>query len=144
MLQAWTWNWSWLERIFGPSDTTCPCSAEAADRVSHGATLALRLLQVHFALIVFVGALLLQFDWWSGVALVSRMYPPQELTPEKLRDMKAMGGRSASSAWPLHDAGVAARLSALRALPAWRPLLIGGAVLGWLSSLLLTGVPYFA
>ena len=146
LLGLWTWKLSWLERIIGPSDTMLSPFRRGTGRVSHGATLALRLLQVHFALIVFVGAMhKLQFGtWWSGVALWYRMYPPQELSPEKLRDMKAMAWTSLGfislAAYVMLAWQLAFPLFSFRR--AWRPLLIGGAVLGWLSSLLLTGVPY--
>jgi hypothetical protein len=146
LLGLQTWKLSFLELIFGSSDTMLS-PLRRADRVSHGAALALRLLQVHFALIVFVGAMhKLQFGtWWSGVALWYRMYPPQELSHEKLRDMKAMAWTSLGfislAAYMVLAWQLAFPLFAFRR--AWRPLLIGGAALGWLSSLLLTGVPYF-
>ncbi|HEX3315822.1 MAG TPA: hypothetical protein VHR72_13055 [Gemmataceae bacterium] len=142
-----TWKLPLLEKIFGPGDTMLSPLRRSSDRVSHGATLALRLLQVHFALIVVVSALhKLQFGtWWSGIALWYRMYPPQDLSPEKLRDMKAMAWTSLGFislagymllAWQLTFPLFAFRRS-------WRPVLIGGAALGWLTSFLLTGVPYF-
>ena len=141
-----TWKLSVLEMILGPRDTMLS-PLRRSDRVSHGAALALRLLQVHVAVIVFVGALhKLQFGtWWSGVALWYRMNAPQDLSPEVLRDMKPWAWTSLGfislAGYILLGWQLAFPLFAFRR--AWRPVLIGGAVLGWATSFLLTGVPYF-
>jgi hypothetical protein len=142
-----TWSLPWAQKILGANDAFLSPLRRPSDRPSHGAALAIRLLQVHVAIVIVVSALhKLQIGtWWSGFALWYRMYPPQEMSPEKLQDMKAwarpsLGVISLASylmlAWQLTFPLFAFRRK-------WRPLLIGGAVLGWALSFLVTGVPYF-
>src|SRR5262245_35062193 len=57
-------------------------------RPSSGANLALRLLQIHLAILIVTSGLhKLQFgDWWSGVGLWYPLYPPLQLTAQALRE----------------------------------------------------------
>lgn len=108
-----------------------------AEDPSVGANLAVRLLQVHLAIVIVTGAMhKLQFaDWWAGVALWYWLNPAFETTMAQLRAHEPYGeyylfGLSLMSytmlAWQLAFPFFAWR-------PRWRPLLLGGAVLGWLG-----------
>lgn len=114
---------------------------------SIAANTALRLLQVHFAVVVLSSGLhKLQFaDWWSGVALWQPLHPPLQLTLERLRDETShlsftLGILSiaayAALAWQLGFPAFAWR-------PRWRPVLLAGAVIAWLATALLYHQPLF-
>jgi len=62
-------------------------SQRTAAQPSVGANLALRLLQVHFAIVVVTSGLhkLQISDWWAGVALWFPLYPPLETTVAQAR-----------------------------------------------------------
>jgi hypothetical protein len=109
-----------------------------AGRDSMGANVALRLLQVHLAAVVFVSGLhKLQFgDWWAGVALWYPLHPPFEMTAEQARRLAPeLAGRLTvlsvagylTLAWQLGFPCFAWR-------PRWRAVLFGGAALGWLGT----------
>jgi hypothetical protein len=128
-------------RLLGPG------RAEDRTRPSRAANLTVRLLQVHFALVVVVGALhKLQFgDWWAGVAFWYPLHPPFRVTPEGLRAVSAHAtaylfvlslAQYVLLAWQL-----AFPLFAWR--KRWRPVLLGGAVVGWLGSAFLFRQPLF-
>jgi hypothetical protein len=114
---------------------------------SHAANLAVRLLQVHFAVAVVISGLhKLQFaDWWSGAAFWYPLNPPLDLTAEKLR---AQSGSATSLLFFLSLAQYATLawqigfpLFAWR--QRWRPVLLGGALLGWAGSVFLFAQPVF-
>jgi hypothetical protein len=150
LLGQWGGKLSPVGRLLGPADTwvLAPWTARGAvRRPSRAANLALRLLQVHFALIVFVGGLhKLQFgEWWSGLALWYPLHPPFETTPEALRDLAPQArpylvllsvAQYAVLAWQL-----AFPLFAWR--PRWRPLLLAGSLVGWAGAALVYGQPLF-
>jgi hypothetical protein len=109
--------------------------------------LALRLLQVHTAVVLVTSGLhKLQFaDWWNGLALWYRLHPPFQTTAETLRLTPA-------------DAAVTFTLLSVAAYlvlawqigfpffawrPRWRLVLLGGAVLGWLGTAFLYRIPGF-
>jgi hypothetical protein len=114
---------------------------------SYAANLAIRLLQIHFAIIVVTcGLHKLQFgDWWSGVALWYPLHQPFAMTAERLR---AEAGHVELTlivvglvqylvlAWQ-----IAFPMFAWRR--AWRPVLVGGGVLGWAGVLYVYGLPLF-
>jgi hypothetical protein len=110
------------------------------------ANLALRLLQVNFALIMVVDGLhKLQFgDWWAGLALWFPLHPRMEMKPglagsaaEAQVNLALLGlGTYAVLAWQIAFPVFAWR-------PRWRPLLIGGALIGWLGCAFLYRVPAF-
>jgi hypothetical protein len=112
---------------------------------SLGANLALRLFQVHFALVmVTTGLHKLQFgDWWAGVALWYPLVPPLEATAAGARTMAG----SAESFLFLISAAAYAVLAWQIAFPlfawrsGWRWLLIGGAALGWLGTAFVYHLP---
>jgi hypothetical protein len=110
------------------------------------ANLALRLLQVHLAIAIFASGLhKLQFgDWWAGIALWYPLHPPMEVTPSSI-------GSSAAIRSSLTILSLAAYLILAwqLAFPAfawrsrWRPVLLGGALIGWLGCALLYQAPIF-
>ncbi len=123
-------------------------SAEAVEsRPSVAANVALRLLQVHWAMVMVAGGLhKLQFgDWWAGVALWYPLYPPLSATLEDARAHSAHG-----VAWlTVLSLAAYAVLAWQIAFPvfAWKPhgrwLLLGGASLGWLGCAWLYELPLF-
>jgi hypothetical protein len=145
----WGAGRSRLERILGPADALLlgrRAGPEGA-RPSVAANLALRLLQVHFAVVVVVSGLdKLQFpDWWSGIALWFALYPPLQTTFEQARawaDSASLYLAILSLvaylmiAWQLAFPMFAWR-------PRWRALLLGGGALAWLGSSWIYGMPLF-
>jgi hypothetical protein len=139
--QSWL---SWLLASGWPLSRLTRSGNEPAP-ASLGANLALRLFQVHFALVVVISALhKLQFgDWWAGVALWYPLVSPLETTAATAR---AMAGNGESFLFTLSAAGYAV-LAWQLAFPlfAWRPgwrwLLLGGAAAGWLGTALLYELP---
>ena len=139
---------SLLSRLFG-SLRTWPLSAREHDDVelrrSVSANLALRLIQVHLA-IVFVtsGLHKLQFgDWWAGVALWFPLHPPFKTTLAEAMANKPHAdlylsmlniATYATLAWQIGFPLFAWR-------PRWRLVLIGGAAMGWLGSAFLWNLP---
>jgi hypothetical protein len=114
---------------------------------SIAANLVLRLLQVHFAVVVVVSGLhKLQFgDWWGGVAFWYPLHPPLETTADTIR---SLSGQATSYLFGLSLAQyvllswqIGFPLFAWRR--GWRPILLGGAALGWAGSLLLFKEPLF-
>ncbi len=153
LLGTWNGRRSLATWLLGPSDSLIWKSGRRfftgspAPAPSTAAKLVLRLLQVHFAMIVVVSALhKLQFgDWWGGVALFYPLHPPLETTPEQIR---AETGSAVSLffwlslaqylmlGWQLFFPLFAWRRG-------WRPVLIGGAIIGWVGSLWLYQMPLF-
>jgi hypothetical protein len=111
------------------------------------ANLALRLLQVHFALVLCVsGFHKLQFaEWWSGVNFWYALYPPLETTLEQARahvghaqvylSMLSLGAYL-TLAWQIGFPLFAWRRR-------WRIVLLGGALVGWLGTAFLYRLPLF-
>src|SRR5262249_22815324 len=120
---------------------------ESQPQQSHAANLALRLLQIHFAIVVVTGGLhKLQFgEWWSGAALGHPMNPTLEMTRERLSSLAADASTrmlfiSVATyvvlAWQLTSPLFAWR-------PRWRVVLLVGAVVGWAGSVFLYREPLF-
>jgi hypothetical protein len=145
-------NLSWAARLLGPCDAwlfhrrTAVEAAQPGESVA--ANLALRLLQVHFAIVLVVSGLhKLQFgDWWGGVALWYPLYPPFEATVAAAKVHAA--DKEVYLGW-LSLAAYAA-LAWQLAFPLfawwpgrWRVLLLGGAAVGWLACALLYRLPLF-
>jgi hypothetical protein len=138
---------SWAGRLLGPL-TVWPLGGSQRSgvvRPSLAANVALRLIQVHIALIVFSSGLhKLQFrDWWWATALWFPLHPPFKTT---LAD--ALANRpNAESYLGLLNIGTYAILAwqigfplfAWR--PRWRPVVIGGAVIGWIGAVFMWGLP---
>jgi hypothetical protein len=116
------------------------------ERRSLAANVALRLLQVHFAIVMVVSGLhKLQFgDWWAGFALWYPLHPVMEMTassvgsPAQVNSSLVVLGFVGYGvlAWQIGFPAFAWR-------PRWRPVLLGGALLGALGCAFLYGVPVF-
>jgi hypothetical protein len=112
---------------------------------SVAANMALRMMQVHWGLLIVSGGLhKLQFgDWWAGVALWYPLYPPLTTT---LADARAHSAHGIAWLTVLSLAAYAV-LAWQIAFPvfAWkfggRGLLLTGAGLGWLGCVWLYGLP---
>jgi hypothetical protein len=140
---------SLVDLLFGPRDALLLGGRPGPEGPgpSVAANAALRLLQVHFAIIVVVSGLhKLQFgEWWSGDALWYALYPPLHTTIEQAREHAGhawffLGVLSliayAMLAWQLTFPAFAWR-------PRWRVLLLGGAAVGWLGTAVVFDLPLF-
>ncbi len=118
-------------------------------RASYAVGFALRLLQVHFALVVLVSGLhKLQFGpWWGGWALFYPLNPPFAATKDALEQLKPMAesylftlslGGYLVLAWQIGFPFLAWRQGWL-----WRTILLGGAVVGWIGSFFVYELPLF-
>src|SRR5207248_9690892 len=89
-LGQWSRPLSPLERIFGPRGTSLLAilrgGRDEEPAPSYAANFALRLLQVHFAIMVVTSGLhKLQVDhWWAGVPYWFAMHPPLAMDAAKL------------------------------------------------------------
>jgi hypothetical protein len=149
----WNGPRTWANRLLGSCDALAwklwPSVRVRSNPAppSIGANLTLRLLQVHFAIVVFASGLhKLQFgDWWAGLAFWYPLHPPMSTTAEQVR---AEMGRA--SVW-LFGLSLAQYLLLAWQLafpflawrPNWRAVLLGGALIGWVGSVWLYGLPLF-
>jgi hypothetical protein len=143
----WQGDRSLAGRLLGPA-TAWPWRRGQEEAPSYAANLAVRLLQVHFTLAVFVSGLhKLQFgDWWAGVAFWYPLHPPLTTTAEEVR---AEAGQAMTYLFVLSLAQYAL-LAWQIGLPLfawrrglWRVVLLGGALVGWAGCLLLYKQPLF-
>jgi hypothetical protein len=146
LLGQWSVPQTLWGRIFGRRTTLLLGSTE--EPPSHAANFAIRLLQVHFALIVVASGLhKLQFGaWWSGTALWYPMHNPMNTTESQIRALAA----SRDSFLFVHSVVQYAALAWQLSFPlfAWRPgkmrlVLLGGAALGWLACWYAYQLPLF-
>jgi hypothetical protein len=121
--------------------------AETPSSLSVAANVATRLLQVHVAIVIVTSGLhKLQFgDWWAGVALWYPLYPPFVATVAEAR--APMSG-AISFLWFLSVAAYATlawqiAFPTFAWKPAWRAILLGGAIVGWLGNAFLYELPIF-
>jgi hypothetical protein len=134
----------WLERFFpyGVPLASSMTGGVRLGRESVGANIGLRLLQVHFAMIVFAGGLrrLQHGEWWSGVALWYPLHPPfpggREVNSESMRlylfGLSALA--YAAIAWQIGFPFFAWRRR-------WRPLLLLGAAASWVGATFIYHAP---
>jgi hypothetical protein len=138
-----------LARLIGPG-LVWPLGRGAQEssgeaRPSLAANVTLRLLQVHFAIVIVSSGLhKLQFgDWWAGVALWFPLHPPFKTTLADAQANKQYAdlylsllniGTYALLAWQIGFPLFAWR-------PRWRPVLIGGAIIGWLATAFVWHLP---
>jgi hypothetical protein len=112
-----------------------------------GANVALRLLQVHFAIVMLTSGLhkLQSAEWWSGAAFWYPLHPPLSTTLEQAREQSSDPttyltflslGAYATLVWQIAFPVFAWR-------PRWRLLLLGGAVIGWLGLAFMYELPLF-
>jgi hypothetical protein len=137
---------SLASRLFG-STSTWLLGRSAGAQPSHAANAALRLLQVHFAIVLVVSGLhKLQYgDWWAGLAFWYPLYPPLTTTLAEAKEHFEM--REWYLSWlNVITYGILAWEIAFPVFAwrrRWRAVLIGGAALGWLGDALIYGVPLF-
>ena len=140
---------SWTSRLFGPL-LVWPLGRRKRDphgepRPSLAANVTLRLLQVHFALIIFTSGLhKLQFgDWWAGVALWFPLHPPFKTTIAEAManrpNWEAYLGLLNIATYAILAWQIGFPLFAWR--PRWRFVVIGGAAIGWIGAAFLWGLP---
>jgi hypothetical protein len=141
---------SWTARLLGPKELwqfrRFRTGAAAQLPVSVAANLAVRLFQVHFALAMMATGLhkLQAAEWWSGLAPWYYLHPPFHTT---LADVQAYNPTDADGllmafslasyltlAWQIGFPAIAFR-------PSLRPVLLGGAVCGWVMTGLLLNMP---
>jgi hypothetical protein len=116
-------------------------------RPSIGVNVAVRLLQVHLALVVLVSGLhKLQFgDWWAGVAFWYPLHPAFDTTVASARAQ----ARHTETYLGLLSVAAYLTLAWQLAFPLfawrqrWRLVLIVGALLGWAGMGLLYRLPWF-
>jgi len=140
LLGQWSVHQSVWGRVFGTRATWLFGSGvpAATEPPSHAANLAIRLFQVHFALIVLTSALhKLQFGaWWSGTAFWYPLLSPLTTTEPQIRALSSIRDGFLFVLSVIQYAALAWQLCF--PLFAWRPgrlrlVLFGGAVLGWLA-----------
>jgi hypothetical protein len=149
-LGQWNGSLSPLERLLGPRGTSvfALLRRKREEPVpSYAANLTLRLLQVHFAILVVISGLhKLQVDhWWAGVAYWFPMHPPLQMDATKLQAARVSGD---ATLFVLTLAGYLALAWQLTfPLFAWRKrlrlLLLGGGLIGALGAVFLWGEPTF-
>jgi hypothetical protein len=144
----WSGTGSLRDRLLGPADAFLFARrAEDGPRPSHAANLAVRLLQVHFAIVMVVSGLhKLQFgDWWGGVAYWYPLHPAFTTTPEQIGALVPYRDsylqvlslvEYVALVWQLGFPFFAWRRR-------WRPVLLGGALLGWLGTAFVYRLPVF-
>lgn len=134
---------SLVARLLGPR--LAGLGRGAAGEPSLGANLAVRLLQVHFAILVLVAGLhkLQSGDWWAGVAFWYDAFPPFTYELRDITPLAPVGSlllfvlsalAYATLGWQLTFPLFAWR-------PRGRPLLLGGALAGWVGAAFLCSLP---
>ncbi len=149
----WYGEYSIIERILGTNESLLFWPWLRHDRretasPSYAANVAVRLVQVHFAIIVVTSALanLQNPDWWSGVAYWYPLHPPFQ-TSKAAYEREAQGANFAlgllsfaeyvALAWQIGFPAFAWRRGR------WRLLLVGGGVVAWFWMMAVRGQPLF-
>lgn len=153
LLGQWNGNLTLWERLLGTrsyfvfADVIWPKREEQP--LSYGANFAIRLLQIHFALIIVVSGLhKLQIgDWWSGIAFWAALHPPFQTTLETIARERASAPTVMFFLSLIQYGVLAWQLSfpvfAWRRGPIARTILLGGAAIGWAGALFLLKLPIF-
>jgi len=152
LMGLWNGPQSWPARLLGTWEGAAwklwpRGQDEDRPHASIAANLALRLLQVHFAIVIVVSGLhkLQISDWWGGVAFWYPLHPPMTTTQDQIREESANAlsylfvlslAQYIVLAWQLAFPFLAWRRSC-------RVVLLGGAVIGWVGSVLLYHLPLF-
>lgn len=132
------WATDWFGRDRDETSSSAP---------SYAANLALRIFQIHFAIVVVTTGLhKLQYgDWWAGVAFWYPMHPPLETSFESIQVSQRTGEaylffmsliQYVMLAWQLTFPLFAWRKN-------WRLVLVGGGLLGWIGLLFIMKMPVF-
>jgi hypothetical protein len=140
---------SFWTRLLGEfSFRASPRSGDGNRPNSTAANFALRLLQIHFAIVMVASGLhkLQLGDWWEGVAFWYPLYPPFETSADQFLRHAV----NATSYFTILSIGAYATLAWQLAFPLfawrqrwWRPILLGGAALAWLGNAFLYQLPLF-
>jgi hypothetical protein len=143
-------NISLPERFFGTLDSLVwrrSAWVNAPEQGSVAANVAVRLIQVHFAVAILISGLhKLQFgDWWAGVAFWYPLYPPFETS---LTVARSHAGHAEAYLGVL---SIAVYLTLVWQIgfplyawkPSWRMVLLAGGVAAWLGNAFLYGLPLF-
>jgi hypothetical protein len=148
LLHQWS-NITPLERILGTWDQFLFRRRPAAPRLSVAANWTLRLLQIHFVIVMMTSGFhkLQMGDWWSGAALWYPLHPTLQTTMESLQREKASAVPTMFFVSLIGYALIAWQI----ALPvfAWRTgivsrvFLLGGAVCGWFGMAYWFQLPLF-
>jgi len=154
LVGQWQGNLSITERILGARDDFVFARwlfpRRVAERpASCGANFMMRLVQIHFVIIIVTSALhkLQISDWWSGVALWYPLHPTFKTTAETLQRERPNAdftlfylslAQYLVLAWQL-----CLPFFAWRPGRWWRGLLLGGAAIGWLGAYFLFQLPLF-
>jgi hypothetical protein len=153
LVGQWHGNLSLFERILGSRHDFLFARwlfapAKQGDATSSTATFVLRLLQIHFVIILVTSGLhkLQMGDWWSGAALFYPLHPPLHTS---LKTMQSEWGNTATILFVLslvQYLAVAWQIT----LPffAWRRgwcrvLLLGGGICAWIGMMLVFRLPIF-
>jgi hypothetical protein len=135
---------SMLSRLLGSRDSLL--FGQRLAQGSAGANVALRLLQVHFAVIMVACGLhkLQSGDWWGGLALWYPLHPPMQSTASSFGSPTQV---ASSLTWlSLCAYAVLAWQIAFPTFswrPRWRLLLIAGSAIGCLGCWIVYGDPVF-
>jgi hypothetical protein len=134
LLGQWDGGLTPWERLLGPRGTSVFAAVrggQVAPSPSRAANLAVRLIQVHFAIVIVTsGFHKLQFgDWWAGVAYWYPLHPAFQMSPARL------GAERATARVNLFFLSLATYLALAWQItfplfafrPRWRPVLLGGA-----------------
>lgn len=136
-----------VERIVGPGGAWLSPWRTTPHAPSFAARFVLRLMQVHFAIVVVTSALhKLQYaDWWAGASFWYWMNPPESITALSIRDMRS----SANASLVFISLATYVTLAWQFAFPAiafarqTRWLLLSGAAVAWLANSWLFDWPFF-
>jgi len=137
---------SWPERLLGPW-RTLPWRRPSSAAPSVAANLAVRLIQVHLAVLLAAGGLhKLQFaDWWNGVPYWYALHPPLQTTEALARahagDAAEYLGWLGLAAYAALAWQIAFPAFAWRRGPGWRAVLLVGGVAAWVGSTLMFDAP---
>jgi hypothetical protein len=153
LVGQWSGNLTPLERILGSRGDFVFAAWLLPDQrseqpASHGANLMMRLLQIHFAIIVVTSALhkLQIAEWWGGVALWFPLHPTFQTTLEGLK-AEAIDAPRTLFFLSLIGYGVLAWQLAFPVFAWrsgwWRGLLLGGAAIGGAATFFLFKLPLF-
>jgi hypothetical protein len=149
-LGQWSRPLALWERVLGPRGTSVFAGLKRQgdeQAPSHAANFAMRLFQVHFAIVVVTSGLhKLQFgEWWSGGVYWYPLHPPLAMDAGKLNAERATGNLTlfvmsvaayAALAWQIGFPAFAFRKR-------FRALLLAGAAIGCLGAIFIYGEPTF-
>jgi hypothetical protein len=152
LLGQWNGDLTIVERILGSKDDFLFAGLlwKRGERPpSYAANFAVRLLQIHFAMIIVTSGLhKLQIgDWWSGIAFWHALHPPFQTTIESIQRERPSVPTTLFVLSVIQYGVLAWQLTfpvfAWRQGVVARTILIGGAVIGWAGAAYLLKLPLF-